>query len=351
MFEKISILQLIGILLLDYDKCKRKTISSLCCLSVCFHAWIIFAFISNMTFIPVMLSRTDFTIALSSAFANSVCLAIFIILWLKRRQILKLMKTIQKIPNSGASKNFNFIRMFQVFNIFLFLLYPVIFINLTFSFFDNILSGLNFLTFMYAYIFYSITFPLSVTLIYSSFCYWCSTQLKFVASQLKSATVFLNEKRIFGILQFYQFILDIVMSIEKAFSTITFFSMISYLIMLFAYMGNLVRRYASENYVLRCQMTINLILEVCGMTILIAYASEIPVIIERIKLQLYIMEEKLSLARCKTVSNDIKLIIETFSKRDVFALSACNVVHFKRSLIITSYGTLISYGLLLLQFK
>lgn len=166
MFEKISILQLTGILLLDYDKCKRKTISSLCCLSVCFHAWIIFAFISNMTFIPVMLSRTDFTIALSSAFANSVCLAIFIILWLKRRQILKLMKTIQKIPNSGASKNFNFIRMFQVFNIFLFLLYPVIFINLTFSFFDNILSGLNFLTFMYAYIFYSITFPLSVTLIY-----------------------------------------------------------------------------------------------------------------------------------------------------------------------------------------
>lgn len=349
MFRKISLLQLAGIKLLDYDKCKRKTRTSKCCLFVCFHVWLIFAFILNMTAIGEMLNRSDFTIALSVAFANLACLALFTTLWIKRHEILKLKKIVEKISNNNASKTANFLKIFQVLNLFLFIFYPIIFINQSFPYFKNILTGLLFIVFMYAFIFYNVTLPLSVTLMYANFCYWCSTQLKFIASQLKSTAVFLNEKRVFGILQYYQFILDVTLSVENAFSTATFFSMVSYLIIIFAYMGNLIRRYQSENYIIRCQMLFNLILEVCSMTAHIAYASEIPTVIERIKLNLCIMEEKLSLTRSKKVSNDTKSIIKIFSKRDVFAFSACNVVHFKRSLIITTYGALLTYGLLLLQ--
>lgn len=87
------------------------------------------------------------------------------------------------------------------------------------------------------------------------------------------------------------------------------------------------------------------------MTALIAYASEIPIIIEEIKLRLGIMEEKLALTRCKNISNGTKLTNETFSKRYGFSFSACNVAHFKRLLILTTYGAILTYGLLLLQLQ
>lgn len=115
MFRKISILQLAGIPLLDYDKCKRKTISGLCCLSVWFHAWLIISFILNMAHIGEMLNKSDFTIALSDAFANVACLALFITLWLKRNQILKLKKTVEKFSNNIASKTSNFLLKFLIF--------------------------------------------------------------------------------------------------------------------------------------------------------------------------------------------------------------------------------------------
>lgn len=94
MSRNISILQLTGISLLDYSKCKTIKIRFL---SISFHIWLIFAFIVNMTATKMRWETSDFTMALSYAFANSLCLAIFIALWLKRHQILKLKQAVEKI--------------------------------------------------------------------------------------------------------------------------------------------------------------------------------------------------------------------------------------------------------------
>lgn len=348
MSRKISILQLTGITLLD---CNKYKIIKIRCLSISFHIWLIFAFIVNMTATKMRWETSDFTMALSYAFANSLCLAIFITLWLKKRQILKLKEIMENISNNNASKPFAVLKVIQIFNLCLFIFYPIVFFNLDFVYTQDIIAGLFLVIDISSFIFIQVTLPLSITVVYASCCCWCSTQLKLIASQIKSTPAFLRGKKIFKILEYYQFILRIATSVEKAFSTVTLISLVSYLVIIFTYMGNLIRGHYLENFTSRFHMSFHLIFDICGMTALIAYPSEIPTIIERIKLKLCIIEEKLSLKSYKNVSCATKSLIETFSKRDVFAFSACNMVHFKRSVIITTYGTLISYGLLLLQLK
>lgn len=346
MFQKLNILQLTGIEMIDYKKC--KTVKRLCCLSICFHIWLIVAFIANMTAINLQRDNSDFAMALSYAISNSLCLTMFITLWIKRHQILKLKKTIEQLSINSASKAFTFLKISQILNLFLFVSYPTVF---SFLLIKNIHPNSLLLAHMFAFIFHTITLPLSVTILFASCCCWCSTFLKVIASQMKSNSVVLNEKRIIGILRYYQFILHIAMSIERAFSAVAFFLLLSYLFIIFTYMGNLIRGYHSKNSIVRFQMSFNLTLKIYGMTVLIAFASEIPKVIESIKLKLCIMKEKMSLSDSNVASDVAKSLIDTFLKRDIFVISACNMIHFKRSMIITSFGTIISYGLLLLQFQ
>lgn len=99
------------------------------------------------------------------------------------------------------------------------------------------------------------------------------------------------------------------------------------------------------------QGLVNFLLGVFGLTVLIGYPAETPIVIESIKVSLLSVEENLSLRGCSKYLTALKMKICTILKRDVFAFSACRTIYFKRSMIITCYGALISYGLLLHQLN
>ena len=261
MFHKINILHLTGFQLLDYKKCKANAI--LFCLFLCFNVWVAFAFIINMTSLYAVLQMSDYSMTISLALSNGSCLITFITLYLKKSKILKLTKIVKSCNNS-TYKSFTLLKIFQIFNLCFFVFFPVV----SSFFFKNV----QLLFIMYCFVFNQITLPLSITVLYANFCCWCSTALKRIEKQIKNISVILNENRITRIFQDYQYILHICLAVESAFSIVAFILMASYIITIFTYMGNFIRHH-HRNYVMMCQMSINLTLEVFGMTILIVFAS------------------------------------------------------------------------------
>lgn len=320
--------------------------------SIVFHLWLLIALILNIIHISREYNRLYFTIWISYIAAVLTSLATYVTLWLKKYQILSLKKTIINF-HSTTFRTSTLLKVFQFLNLFLFIVYPAVFIyfNLKVGHIHMNLSDILCMgTTAYAFIFYQLTLPLSVALLYANFCYLCSSALNVIESRIKCPSV-TKTKQIISNLHYYETILNFATSVENAFSTVTFFSMVSYVIIAFTSMGNLVKGNFSGNYVVIFQVSFVFVFATFCMTILIVYASETPITIERIKVNLIVLEGKLSLTCDTRDSKLIKKFIKTFTKRNVFAFSACNMVHFKRSLIITSYGTLISYGLLLLQLQ
>lgn len=315
--------------------------------------WLILSLILSILYFIELYIITYFTVWLSYVATLVISLVTYVTLWLKKSQILNLKKMVVNFHGTKFMQS-TLLKFIQIPNLVLFLVYPAIILYLQLKT-GNISMNIRDILYIgakhYALNFYVITLPLSVTLLYANFCYWCSSELYVIENRIKCISVISNENRIISILNYYQSILNIATSVENAFSTVTFFSMVSYLFIAFACMGNLVKRIVSGNYYLIFIVSLNFVFAVFCMTILIVYASETPLIIERINGNLFVLEGKLSLTLNGRNSKFIKKFIKTFTKRKVFTFSACNMVHFKRSLIITSYGTLISYGLLLLQLQ
>ncbi|GFQ90209.1 uncharacterized protein TNCT_182451 [Trichonephila clavata] len=54
---------------------------------------------------------------------------------------------------------------------------------------------------------------------------------------------------------------------------------------------------------------------------------------------------------CKLMDRKEIDVLERMEKKDIIYMSACGMVHFRKSFLLTSFGTLFTYGLLLIHFK
>lgn len=322
--------------------------------AICFSTWLIVACVCNFLHIAIDVQGPSAIIAVLifglSAFSSVL---VYISLWLKKRQIFTLRKDIKRLSKNETSKAYCLLNIIQLLNFFIFMFYPLLLlmflVNNNLLMFQNLKES-NFRVFVsllsvYAFFFNQTTLPFFVTLLYANFCLWCSSSLKRVLKKLESCLVIMNEKKVITTLQLYETILQKAMSVEDIFSSVTFLLLCTYFVYIFSSMKYLLSN--SLPLFPRIQCSVNFVLGVSGITLLIAYPSETPLVIEKIKLNLVMLEKKLNLRECGRYSEIIKTNIDAFFKTDGFSFSAFRTVYFKRSMIITCYGAMISYGLLL----
>lgn len=353
-FQKMSSLQLIGIQVLGLKTQSR-------CFFFCLIIWLITACVFGVIRIAFEIKKGYVNNVTIVSFALSLGSSIFMYLALlfKKRRLASVQDAISNIPIKVTSKSYLFLKIMHILNFIVFFAYPgVVMYNIISESEEAEFSDFSKKTFLdlclplfmtFSYIFNQMTLPYLLTLTFSSFCLWCSLTLKRIEKRLKLSIVSLQAEKVISLLNLYQTVLQTTMSVESIFSSSVFLLLITYLVTAFSTMAHVVQ--GSSPKLLQYHSLFPFSLTMFGMTLLIVYASEIPLVLEKIKLSLIVLEEKFSLKRDGKCSETIKIMIETCVKRSDFSFSACHIIYFKRSMIITCYGALISYGLLLHQMN
>lgn len=106
--------------------------SKTCFLSIIFQLWLIISLILSILNIIHVYQRAYFTIWISYAASILTSFATYVILWLKKYQILKLKKTIRNFHTIRFMESTS-LKVIQVLNIFLFIIYPAVFLFLGFK--------------------------------------------------------------------------------------------------------------------------------------------------------------------------------------------------------------------------
>lgn len=322
------------------------------CLSAIFPLWLllscslvmlIFIYFRGKT---GMDTKTFFSIFIS-IFSS---LATYWTLRFKKREFFHIKNIFGISSFKTTSKKLLLINVLQIINLlfyFLFILGIVIqiiisLINAEYALYHLVISGGRI-----SYSFYQFLFPFHMTFIFASFYCSCSADFEIVKSRLKKINIFEEKGAISNVLQSYGAALDVSTRIEKVFSTSAFFLSIVHYINMFLHINTLLtgsfQNHMFENYF---GFTENFI----SFSALIGFASETPEVIDEIKLNLSKISENNALYG-KGLSYKInKRLVNAFITRKTVVFSAWNMVYFRRSLIIASYGTLISYAILLYQY-
>ncbi|GBM99395.1 hypothetical protein AVEN_16059-1 [Araneus ventricosus] len=88
---------------------------------------------------------------------------------------------------------------------------------------------------------------------------------------------------------------------------------------------------------------------IAGITLLVIYSSQIPENMLKIKASAGYLIEKYQLSVFN--SGKVYCTLDRIEKKEVIYLSAWGVVDFKKSFLLTAFGALLTYGLLILQLK
>lgn len=256
----------------------------------------------------------------------------------------------RKLKLTNKTKNFNFLNILQELNVVLFLVRPYMVFFLLCASVKYSLKRRIFTVIVKCSIdFHQVHFPLYITLIYDSFRSLSSVQLKIILRGIKRINIVKEKHRIFHIFQFYRIVLNFNKLIENIFSGSVLFLIAARFVNSFLCMKDIVTNSVSGFKLFHSGL--NFVTSVMTMTILITFASEVPKVIADIKNSLCVLYEKIALYGNEQPFNEIKLLIDTFMRRETFAFSALNMAYFRRSLVIASYGTLISYELLIISYR
>lgn len=352
-----KILKVIGIQ--SHASETKKNIICRSCISIQLFLFLILTDFLYVFTLILLLKKQNYELTFIFSFLTPVfCYPIMCcVMWHKRRYLRRLKIITDKIHPQKSSKVFLLLNLLHILNIVFFLFHPLLYLFIEIKYYAEFeIYPIEYVEFpwlfmagggIYAIVFYQITFPLFITLVFVSFCYWCSSELKAVQKELESFSLFLHS-RIFEILKAYDEVIEVATTVEDAFSNVTFLLLVSHFVNTFTSMGNILR--GTFTSFLRIQCLINLIFDVLGLILLIFLAAETPIVLEKIKKSLGILEERVNFSN-KNQQKSLKMAVKTFLKKDIFVFSACNMVFFRRTLIIASFGTLISYGLLLIQLN
>ncbi|GFU05883.1 uncharacterized protein NPIL_273781 [Nephila pilipes] len=85
---------------------------------------------------------------------------------------------------------------------------------------------------------------------------------------------------------------------------------------------------------------------------LIAFAAQIPVTMSTIRMCLQKIQEKRVVTECQGTLEDSRFrLLQILKERPLVILSGCDIIYFTRITIVTVLGTLLTYGLLIIQLK
>lgn len=295
----------------------------------------------------------DFISYLISFFCS---VSAYSILSYKKQNIQRLIYLIRSLSRKRDSNVlFILLNILQVLNVALFFLRPLIILyetmqtNTIRNYFILLKDHMFQVTVNYAIVFYEIHFSVYITLIYASFCSMCGILLKVVHRKLKYLDVDQDKDRIAVIFRFYRNIINVTMLTEDVFSGSVLFLMIALFVNSFIFMNYLLGLDPRE--LMFGYYAISFIMNIISITALIAFASEVPRTIDKIKRSFCSLDEILVLRKNDKNFNKLKMLTDAFLRRETFAFSALKMVYFERSLIFATYGTLISYGLLIVNFQ
>lgn len=152
----------------------------------------------------------------------------------------------------------------------------------------------------------------------------------------------------------YIVILDVVESVDDAFSHIVFMTTIVNSVSVFSLMaicfqiinnGSLVPPFIS------LEVSFILITSATYLILTISAAAQVPIEISKNTTTLAKIHQKMKENALFCKLNHNQKLLKMIKKRPVIILSGCHIIYFSRNLIITIIGTLITYGLLIINFK
>lgn len=211
----------------------------------------------------------------------------------------------------------------------------------------------------YAYLFFKYLaqcvlfeiFPGLVTLLYSTVCFRVCQKLRLYResfSKFKQETVLSNS--CFILRSYLQFI-DFIGEIETVFTTVSFFLVVTNSLSVFTILATTF--YYAERHVTpptRAESFFTFITAGLYLIVNISFAAQVTVEVRKNSTLFHLLLEHWKCNK-KVLCAEFVVLAEAIKERPVVQLSGCEMFYFKRNSILAVFGTLLTYGLLILQLK
>lgn len=295
------------------------------------------------------------TLLLSIFLSLASSLATYCTLRFKSREFCYLKNALQNSRQKTISKVIVFINILQIVNLLIYLsfimyiIFREIFLKIVSHSItrQDLLIGAGKISF----VFYQIAFPFHMTFVFASFYCSCTIKLKIIRDHLKKVSIFNETNVIFNIFLSYRATLDIYKRLENALSASAFFLSIVHYMNMFLIMNSLLGRDLLSPNTQNFEDIFSFVSNFTSFSALIGFASETSTVFDDIRLTLCEIREDNALYGRGLPYKENKRLINAFMKRENVVFSAWNIVYFRKSLILASYGTFISYSFLLFQYK
>lgn len=152
----------------------------------------------------------------------------------------------------------------------------------------------------------------------------------------------------------YIVILDLVESVDDAFSHIVFMTTIVNSVSVFSLMAicfQIINNGSPVPPFISLEVSFILITSTTYLILTISTAAQIPIEIAKNTTALAKIYQKMKENSLFCKVNHNQKLLKMIKKRPVIVLSGCHIIYFSRNLILTISGTLITYGLLIINFK
>lgn len=152
----------------------------------------------------------------------------------------------------------------------------------------------------------------------------------------------------------YIVILDLVENVDDAFSHIVFMTTIVNSVSVFSLMAicfQIINNGSPVPPFISLEVSFILITSATYLTLTVSAAAQIPIEISKNTTALAKIYQKMKESSLFCKLNHNQKLLKMINKRPAIILSGCHIIYFSRNLIITIIGTLITYGLLIINFK
>lgn len=164
----------------------------------------------------------------------------------------------------------------------------------------------------------------------------------------------LHSNNLENIFSKYKGILDLVESVDDTFSHIVFLTTIINSVSVFSLMA-ICFQISSDGSPMPpfiiLEISFILITSATYLTLTITAAAQIPIEITKNITALVKIYQKMKQNSFYCKLNHNQKLLKMIKKRPVIILSGCHIIYFSRTLILTIIGTLVTYGLLIINFK
>lgn len=346
--------------------------------------WISSAILLHLAFVDYWLMSyanlkyrwDEYQVVISYNISNTLSLLLWYVLYTRKKSLTALLQKVDSIFSEIISVKeveialINFVILFCI--IFLPLFYSCISLYLInkhdpghyYTFYtygheiQNFTMGMN--VYLFAKIFTSIMldpmFIGTVTILYCIVCFRCYRLLSEYYNRLRiilhNDTTLLNNRSLQAIKD-YTRIIRMLDQLQKVFSLPTFLLVLIDSTSSFTTLASVLLYSLEERTTLvTAENTFVFANSAFLLTATIGFASQIPIIIRRIRDCMQQLSENFFCYNHNCLPENSRTVhLRIIQERPAFVLSGCDIIYFTRRSILTALGTLFTYGLLIIQLK